>query len=139
MRFPITMTPNGDGSLSVTCQSLPEIEVSGASKDEALARSRDALREAIGLRMRSRQPVPDPIGGRGGPTVDLSASVAAKVALHNAMLRAGISRAELGRRLGVGTPHVSRLLKLEHGSRLDHLEAALAAVGQVLEISARAA
>ena len=43
-----------------------------------------------------------------------------------------VGKAELGRRLNCHLPQIDRLLDLGHDSRLDQLEAALAALGKRL-------
>jgi antitoxin HicB len=60
--------------------------------------------------------------------------------LYDAMREQGIGRAELARRLRWHLPQVSRLLDLRHASRMEHGEAALAALGLRLIVDvARAA
>ena len=61
--------------------------------------------------------------------VALSALGMAKAALYDAMREQGVGRAELARRLRWHLPQVSRLLDLRHASRMEHVEAALAALG----------
>jgi antitoxin HicB len=61
----------------------------------------------------------------------------AKVALYEAMRKAGMSKAELARRLGMHGPQVDRLLDLRHASRLDQLERALRLFGKRLVIEVR--
>jgi antitoxin HicB len=50
---------------------------------------------------------------------------------------AGVRKADLARRLGWHAPQVDRLLDLDRASRLDQLEAALAALGKRLSIELR--
>jgi antitoxin HicB len=61
---------------------------------------------------------------------------AAKVAIYQAMREARLSQVGLAERLGCDPHQVRRLLDLDHRSRLDQLEAALAALGKrlVLEV-----
>ena len=51
----------------------------------------------------------------------------------------GVGKAELARRLGWHMPQVDRVLDVEHRSRLDQMDAALAAIGQRLSVTATAA
>ena len=53
----------------------------------------------------------------------------AKAALYEAMREQGVGRAELARRLRWHLPQVNRVLDLRHASRMEHVEAALAALG----------
>jgi antitoxin HicB len=72
--------------------------------------------------------------------VPISALGMAKTALYEAMREQGVGRAELARRLRWHLPQVNRVLDLRHASRMEHVEAALAALGLRLIIDvARAA
>ena len=73
-------------------------------------------------------------------TVPLSALGMAKTALYDAMREQGVGRAELARRMRWHLPQVARLLDLRHASRMEHVEAAIAALGLRLIVDvARAA
>jgi len=60
------------------------------------------------------------------------------LALHEAMVRGGVSNVELARRLGTDEKAVRRLRDPLHGSRIEAVEAALRVLGKRLEVSARA-
>ncbi len=61
----------------------------------------------------------------------------AKIALSDAMIARRVRKSELARRLGVHMPQVDRLLDLNYSSKIEQLEAALAAVGEEIEIGIR--
>jgi antitoxin HicB len=61
--------------------------------------------------------------------VPLSALGMAKAALYEAMREQGVGRARLARRPRLHLPQVNRVLDLRHASRMEHVEAALAALG----------
>ncbi|GGE25359.1 hypothetical protein GCM10011390_51010 [Aureimonas endophytica] len=136
MRFPLILTPDDNGHLTVSCQSLPELATSGETLEAALENARAAIIAAIGQRIAHGVPVALPIHRGGGPTVELSALIGAKVALHNALLDNDLRRLDLAKRIGARTAHLDRLLDLDHRSRLDELEEAFEALGQVLEVRA---
>ena len=110
----------------------------GAGTDDALVHGADAVATALKGRIAARQPVPPP-GPITGHAVALSALTALKLELYRAMPEAGIRKAELVRRLRVHPPQVDRLLDLDHESRLDQIEAALAACGREIVVATRAA
>ncbi len=62
---------------------------------------------------------------------------AAKLAIYQAMRDQGVTQVALARRIGCDPKDVRRLLDLMHRSRLDRLEAALAALGKRLVIEVR--
>jgi antitoxin HicB len=76
----------------------------------------------------------------GEEMVPLSALEMAKTALYDAMREQGVGRAELARRLRWHLPQVNRVLNPRHASRMEHVEAALAALSLRLIVDvARAA
>ena len=68
---------------------------------------------------------------------DLVKSPMAKVALYRVAHHAGISKAELGRRLGWHAPQVDRLFDLNHNSRIEQIDQALRSLGKQLVLSVR--
>jgi hypothetical protein len=75
--------------------------------------------------------IPEP-SSAAGPSVYLPALETAKLALYRAMRTGRIAKADLARRLHWHAPQVDRVIDVHHGSKLDQLEAALAAVGKRL-------
>jgi hypothetical protein len=80
-----------------------------------------------------RRPMPLPRPG-AGMRVAVPALLAAKIALHNEMLKQRVNKAELGRRLNQHLPQFDRLIDVHRGSKLDQLEAAFRALGKRIEI-----
>jgi len=72
-------------------------------------------------------------------TVRLPALTALKVQLVWALEAAGITRAELARRLKWNRESVDRLFRLDHRSRLEQLEAAFRALGRRVDVVVREA
>jgi antitoxin HicB len=83
------------------------------------------------------QPLPRPRMRRGRRyrAVRLPALLAVKAELYSAFRQAGITKAELARRLGIPRMNVDRLFDPKHRSRLDQIESALLAVSKRLTIS----
>src|SRR3972149_1069045 len=84
--------------------------------------------------MKDGRSIPVPSHEPPGRVAVLPPLAAAKIALYEAMRNAGVRKAELARRLRWHMPQVDRVLSLRHGSRLEHLEAALAALDHRLEM-----
>lgn len=57
-----------------------------------------------------------------------------EVLLANEMVRQGVRKAELARRLDVHMPQVDRLVDLRHSSKLENLEKAFQTLGKTLGI-----
>jgi antitoxin HicB len=134
--YRVTLTPDDNDTVMVTCPDLPEVTSFGEDEADALLRVADAIEEALAARMAKREEVPIPLRG-SGPKVTLPILTALKVELYRAALSDGVRKAEIARRLNVHGPQVDRLFDLRHGSRLDHLESAFRALGREIEIGVR--
>src|SRR5437016_12674267 len=139
--YPATLIPDPDGGFTVTFRDVPEAITEGDTREEALLRAEDALESALAMYIAAKESLPVSSSAEAGEAmVPLSALGMAKTALYDAMIEQGVGRAELARRLRWHLPQVSRLLDLRHASRMEHVEAALAALGLRLIIDvARAA
>ena len=135
LAYPI-MLENDDGSVLVTSPDFPELTTFGEDGDEAVARAADALEEAIAARIHDGRDVPQP--ARGSVYATLPTLTAVKVMLYQGMREQGVGKAELARRLNWHLPQVDRALDIQHNSRLDQMDAALAAIGRQLQVSATA-
>jgi antitoxin HicB len=81
--------------------------------------------------------MPSPLKGR--PGVILPVGLSAKILLWNAMLDAGLRKADLARKLNLSASVIDRLLSLTHASRIEQIETALAALGKKLVVGVREA
>jgi antitoxin HicB len=126
----------GNKCLVVTFPDIPEAVSVGDDEDEALLNALDALESAIEIYFDEKREVPLPSKPKKGQlAVTLPALVVSKVLLANEMIRQGIRKSELARRLNVHMPQVDRLLDPRHSSKLDAIEAAFSKMGKRLEIS----
>lgn len=134
LAYPIVLEDD-DGTLLATCPDFPEMTTFGNDREDALSRASDALEEAIAARIHDRKDIPAPT--QGDEYAILPSLTTAKVLLYQAMRDAGIGKAELARRLGWHLPQVDRVLDIRHKSRLDQMDAALAAIGVRLDVIGR--
>ena len=133
MRYPVTITPD-DGQFTVTFMDVPEAVTFGTTRHEALQRSLDALLTIFDAFMKDRRDVPTP-SQTTGDAIELPALETAKIELYRAMRACHIGKAELARRLDWHLPQVDRVLQVKHGSQLDQMEAAFAALGKKLVLT----
>jgi antitoxin HicB len=137
--YPANLEREPDGSaITVTFDDLPGATF-GATEAEALARAEDLLESALSFYTDDGLSVPRPAPAKGRPIVHPRPLVAAKMALHDAMLAAGLSNVELGRRLDLDEKAVRRLRDPLHRSHIGQIEAALRVLGKRLEISVQEA
>ncbi len=134
MDYRLDIRKDSNNTYLATFRDLLGIHTYGESKAQAIERASDAMLTGLMFMIRTRRTIPAP-RTTGGYRVEVPATVAAKIALHNSMLEQGINRAELSRRLDLHRPQVDRLVDVRHASRIDQLEAAFGALGQRLEIS----
>ena len=135
--FPITVRPAKEGGFIVSFVDIPEAITQAETKAEALLMAREALETALDFYFDDGQTVPTPsLPKRGQQTVELTASVTAKVILLNEMLTQKVRPVELARRLKTTPQEVNRLTNIRHTSRIDGIEAALQAMGKTLEMRA---
>ena len=135
LTYPILLAED-DGTLLATSPDFPELTTFGMDRDEALARAVDALEEAIAARIHDGRELPPP--SQGPEIAVLPTLTAIKVMLYQGMREQGIGKAELARRLGWHQPQVDRVLDVQHNSRMDQLDAAMAAIGRHLYVRASA-
>lgn len=118
-------------SWEVSCRDLPLLHSVGDTVEEALAEAADGLVAAISLEMDARRPIPLASDApQGEYIVSVPVLEAMKAALYNAMIETGTRKADLARQLGVNGPQVDRLLDVEHSSKVEKVELALAQLGR---------
>lgn len=139
--FAVKLTfDNNSQSWDVSCRDLPLLHSVGNTIEEALLEAQDGIIAAISLEMDMRRPIPIASPPEKGEyLVGAPVLVAMKAALYNAMIETGTRKADLARRLGVNAPQVDRLLDVEHSSKVEKLELALAQVGRKAQIEILAA
>lgn len=134
MAYPVEFERDTNGTLLVTFPEFAEAVTFGEDESDALLRAVDALETVLAARMDDREEIPLPSPAAGRPCAVLPALTAAKVLLYRAMREARVGKADLARRLGWHGPQIDRLLDLNHASRLDLIEAALAVLGKRLSV-----
>lgn len=108
---------------------VPEALGQADSRQEAIDWAEDCLLTALAFHLDAREPIPAPTMVADLPYVEVPSLAAMKITLHNAMLEQGVTQVALAKLLHTDPKSVRRLLDLDHASRFDHLEAALAALG----------
>lgn len=134
LTYPATLVRDGDGYL-VRFPDIPEALTQGKTREAALEMAADALRTAMDFYFEDARRVPTPSRvKRGQVGVELPPSVAAKVLLLNTMLEQRVTAAELARRLHTSPQSVTRLVDLNHTTKIDTVAGALKALGRHMEL-----
>ncbi|MGC9269128.1 type II toxin-antitoxin system HicB family antitoxin [Acidiphilium sp.] len=136
MRFayPIEIDEAADG-ITVAFPDVPEAITAGVTRAEAIERAADTLVSALSFYVEEGEPLPRPSPAKGRPMISVTALEAAKLALHDAMTEAGLSKVELARRMGKDERAIRRLLDPLHRSHIGEVETALRGLGKRVEVS----
>ena len=132
--YPYDLLRQPEGGFTVTFPDVPEAITQGDTEEEAAAMAEDALVTALSFYTENAERLPHPSPAHGRPLAFVPPLVAAKLALHDAMLAAGVSNVALARRLGTDEKTVRRLRDPLHQSRINQVDAALRALGRRLGI-----
>jgi antitoxin HicB len=143
MKSPVyrcTYQRDDNATLLVSCGAFPEVVTYGDDLEQASGHALGAIEEAIAARMSDGRPVPvssshEDSVGQDTFVVMLPQQTAQKVLLYALLREAGMTRAELARRLGWHREQVDRLFRLDHASRAGQLDAAFAALGREVEVA----
>lgn len=120
-------------AVTITFDDLPGATC-GGTEAEAFARAEDLLATSLSFYTEDARPTPEPKPANGRPIIYPSPLVAAKMALHEAMLTAGISNAELSQRLGIDEKAMRRLRDPLHRRQIGQIETALRLLGKRLDV-----
>lgn len=122
--------------VAVFCRDLPELNSFGDDEAHAFAAAVDAIETTLSLYVDQRREIPAASAPEAGEhVVHLPAVTVAKIALWNEMMARGMRKADLCRLLGVAQAQGDRLVDFLHTSKIEQLEAALAALGLRLRVS----
>jgi antitoxin HicB len=134
--YRVLLENDDNDTLLVTCPDIPGVVTYGETREAALHHAVDAIETMLASLISRGAPVPRPKRGRRlrNSLVKLPNLAAAKLELYWALKDAGITRAELRRRLNWKRESVDRLFRLDHASRLDQLEAAFRALGKSVDV-----
>jgi antitoxin HicB len=131
--YPAVLEPQDDGGFTVTFEGLPGA-TQGETEAEALREAADLLVTSLSFFTDKGEALPRPAPADGRPLVEVPPLVAAKLALHDAMVEASVSNVELARRLGADEKAVRRLRDPLHRSHIGAVEDALRTLGRRLVV-----
>lgn len=136
MQYPANIT-KGDQAFVVTFRDIPEAITQGYTYDEAIEMAEDALLTAMDFYFEDNRPVPSPSQPQKDEVlITLPVSASTKVMLLNLLLKEHVSQAELAKRMGIRPQQVTRIVNLEHTTKIDTVEQAFKALGKKLSITA---
>ena len=130
----VCLQPDDNGTVLVTSPDLP-IVTYGVGETEALHNAADVVNTMIESMMSALEDVPMPLEiASCEPFYDVPLRTELNIRLHQALRAAGLTRADLVRRLGWTPEFVDRLFRLAHKSKIEQIEQAFAALGKSVVI-----
>ena len=140
MRYRYDIVPDDNDTFLVTGRDLP-IVTYGVDEADAMRHIEDAVTAVMQSMINAREVLPDPQfeDDLGKAYFVLRLQTELKARLHNAMLEAGLTRADLQRRLGWQRESVDRLFRLGHASKIEQLDEAMRAVGSYYDVHTKRA
>jgi antitoxin HicB len=132
--YPYELLPQPEGGFTVVFPDVPEAITQGETEEEAATIAEDALVTALSFYTDKAQPLPRPSPPCNRPLAYVPPLVGAKLALHDAMITAGISTVALAQLLGTDEKTVRRLRDPLHQSRINQIDAALRVLGKRMGI-----
>jgi antitoxin HicB len=136
MRYPVTVHPEPEGGCWLSFPDVPEAKTNGDNEADALSHALDCLETAFDIYFDANELVPLPSEPkRRQHTIEVPASVAAKILLHNELIAQRVRPSELARRMKIPRQEMTRLLDPRHTTKIDSIALALSALGKHLELS----
>lgn len=133
-RYRLSLKPDDNGTILVTSPDFPVVTY-GDDEASALAHATDAVEALLASMMAAREEIPPGYEGAAhGHFVRLPLQTALKIELYLAMCAAGISRADLQRRLGWQRESIDRLSRLDHNSKIEQLDTAFRALDKSVDV-----
>jgi antitoxin HicB len=132
--YPAIFSEEPDG-VTVRFPDVPEAVTWGATRAEAMEHAAHALVSALSVYVDASRPTPKPSAARGRTIVSVTALEAMKLALHDAMVTAGVPNRDLAGRLGLDEKAVHRLRDPLQRSAVGSVEAALRCLGKRVEVT----
>ena len=118
--YRLTLEPDDNGTVLVTSPDFPLVTY-GDDEASALAQAVDAAHGLLASMMDAKEDIPLAPSAMddSSPRLRLPMQTVLKVELYRALKEAGLTRADLQRRLAWNRESIDRLFRLDHSSRLE--------------------
>lgn len=139
MRYRLDLEPDDNGTILVTSPDFPLV-IYGDDEASALRNAVDAAETLLASMIDAREDIPraPTLDDDRRPRLRLPLQTALKVELYLALRNAGLTRADLQRRLGWQRESVDRLFRLDHNSRIEQIDHAFKALGKEVGVQVAA-
>jgi len=125
-----------NNAYEVKCFDIPEVVGIGENEMSAIAQASKSLENVIEDYFNNRKQIPLPdVQSTYIKTIELSSTATVKILLMNEMVKQGVYKVDLARKMKLFMPQVNQLLNLRYASRLDYLEEVCKQLGKRMHIS----
>lgn len=136
VQYPCRLTPEDDGTFTVSFPDVPEALTCGNTRAEALDLAQDALSVALTFYLEEGKPTPTPGRCKAGEVyVSPDLQIALKTAVAEALRQSDKRTADLARLLDTDFKSTKRILDPAHTTKIPTLEKALAVLGKRVMIA----
>lgn len=135
LNYPAQFEADPGSGFVVTFRDIPEAITQADTLEEARQAAADALVTAMDFYFEDAREVPAPSKARKGEElVELPLSIAGKVLLLNELVRQKVRHGDLAKMMNVRPQEVTRIMDLQHATKIDTLAQAFSAIGKRLEL-----
>ncbi|HAV1851635.1 type II toxin-antitoxin system HicB family antitoxin [Enterobacter hormaechei] len=136
MKYPVKLIEAEEGGYVVKFPDVPEALTQADNMQDALNEGLDALVTAFEFYFEDGDRIPSPSKLENYEHfVELPLSVEAKILMLNTFIDSKITQVELANRMNVKKQEVTRLFDLNHSTKIDTIQKAIAAMGHRLNLS----
>lgn len=135
MRYAVQIVQDGT-RYSVECRDFPELHTAGDTVEDALKEAGDAIETVMMIYIDGQRTIPTASAKKDGEHwAYVSSLSAAKALLWNEFKRQGITKSELGKRIGIDLKGIEYLFDIMHNTKMERIDAAFEALGKRLEVA----
>ena len=134
LAYNIIIQKTGSG-FKATCADFPQVSGTGQTAFDAQKDLKKNIFKQLMASIAARQLIPFPrVVAKRQKVITFSVLIAAKVCLSNCMIKKNMPKTELAKQMKFHLPQVSRLLDLNHATKIQTLEEALEKLGKRLTV-----
>ncbi len=133
--YPVNFIQDENGTIIAQFPDVPEAITVGKDKDNAFEWAQDAIVVALSGYMDEKKDIPKPSECKKGQSIVIIPPLESmKLAIYQSMREQGITQVALGKRIGIDSRQIRRILDLNHNTAIPHLIRTLKSLGKSLVI-----
>mgnify|MGYP002768753218 CR=1 FL=1 len=135
-QYPVQLIDNEEGGYILSFRDIPNMNTEIWDLKELNKTAIDFLITALDLYFEHKKIFPKPSKAEDGEVlVSLPISVVAKMLLLNTMVSSNIRISDLARKMNIKPQEASRIVDLQHNTKIDTIQNALQSLGKELQLN----